>query len=59
MICLTFLARNANNPDNAFTIATGEYIDGIVSLQDRLIQINVCKCKEDFDSEQLMLLNNL
>lgn len=56
---LDFLARNANNPDNAFVLATGEYIDGIVSLQDRLIQINVCKRQEDFTSEELTSLKKL
>lgn len=56
---LDFLARNTNNPNNAFVVITGEYIDGIVSLQDRLIQINVRKCKGDFNKEQLALLNNL
>lgn len=56
---LDFLARNANKSDSAFVVTTGEYIEGIVSLQDRLIQIKIDKCKEDFNKEQLMLLNYL
>lgn len=48
---LDMIARAENDDHNAVAIVTGEFLDGCVSLQDRMIQIEVPRVCNSVDAE--------